>query len=568
MNTDVLIRGSRRTVLIVDDEAINRELLANILRNSYDVLYAEDGCEAMEIIERNWQHISMILLDINMPRMNGTELLKRLGEDEKLRRIPVIVLTADKDAELESLRLGAADFITKPYDMPEIIQARVKRIIEFVENRQIIQDVELDPLTGLYNRSFFQEYCSRLLTTRREQRNWDMIAVDVDHFRLVNEVHGKAFGDEVLVALGEGIHQAARKGFGIGCRSDADLFYLFVDHNDQYRKLYDALMDRLQNLGQLNNVRLRMGVYPNADDENNLEWYCDAAKAACDSIRNNYTQSVIVYDDALHEQELFNQRLINDMEAAIAGEQFMVYYQPKYDIRGETPTLYSAEALVRWVHPELGFVSPGAFIPLFEENGLIARLDDFVWCKAAAQIRDWKERFGRWLPVSVNLSRMDFFNQNLVERLRDIVAENGIPQECLVLEVTESAYSQNMDQMLKTVDELRQAGFKIEMDDFGSGYSSLNMLCMMPIDALKIDMKFVHNIARAGASYRMLELVIEMARALKVPTIVEGVEDEEHYKLMKSAGCDIIQGYYFSRPVAVEHFDAFLMDKEPGGMET
>ena len=568
MNTDVLIRGSRRTVLIVDDEAINRELLGLILRDSYDVLYAEDGCEALEIIERNGQRISMILLDINMPRMNGTELLKRLGADEKLRRIPVIVMTADKDAELESLRLGAADFITKPYDMPEIIQARVKRIIEFVENRQIIQDVELDPLTGLYNRSFFQEYCCRLLATRREQRNWDMIAVNVDHFRLVNEVHGKAFGDEVLVALGEGIRQAARKGFGIGCRSDADLFYLFVDHTDQYGKLYDALMDRLQYLGRLNNFRLRMGVYPNADDENDVEWYCDAAKAACDSIRNNYTQNVIVYDDALHEQELYNQRLINDMEAAIAGEQFVVYYQPKYDIRGETPTLYSAEALVRWVHPELGFISPGAFIPLFEENGLISRLDDFVWRKAAAQIRDWKERFGLWLPVSVNLSRMDFFNQCLVERLRNIVAENGIPLQCLVLEVTESAYSQNMDQMLRTVNELRQAGFRIEMDDFGSGYSSLNMLCMMPIDALKIDMKFVRNIVRAGASYRMLELVIEMARALKVPAIVEGVEDEEHYKLMKRAGCDIIQGYYFSRPVDVEHFDAFLMDKEPGGMET
>lgn len=561
MNTDVLIRGTRRTVLIVEDEAINRELLGYILRDSYDVLYAEDGVQALELVRKQRQRISMILLDIYMPRMNGIELLKRLSADEELCRIPVIVLTSDKDAELETLRLGAVDFITKPYDMPEIILARVKRIIEFVEDRQIIRDVELDPLTGLYNRSFFLEYGRRLMATRREQNGWDMIAVDVDHFRLVNEVHGKAFGDEVLVALGDGIRQAAHKGFGIGCRCEADLFYLFLNHTNDYNWVYNILMERLHQVGRVNNIRLRMGVYPNMDAERGLEWYCDASKAACDSIRNNYTQSMIVYDDALHERELYNERLINDMETAIAEEQFVVYYQPKYDIRGDEPKLYSAEALVRWVHPELGFISPGAFIPLFEENGLIAKLDDYVWCKAAAQIRDWKERFGFWLPVSVNLSRMDFFNQRLVDRLKDIVAENGIPVEDLVLEVTESAYSQNMDQMLKTVGELRQAGFKIEMDDFGSGYSSLNMLCMMPIDALKIDMKFVRNIVKAGTSYRMLELVIEMARALNVPAIVEGVEDEEHYLLMKRAGCDVIQGYYFSRPVDAQHFDAFLENK-------
>ena len=314
----------------------------------------------------------------------------------------------------------------------------------------------------------------------------------------------------------------------------------------------------MQSLGRLNNLRLRMGVYSNVEEERPLEWHCDAAKSACDSIRNNYTRSVIVYDDALHERELYNERLIADMDAALAEGQFVVYYQPKYDIHGEAPRLYSAEALVRWIHPELGFISPGAFIPLFEENGLITRLDDYVWHKAAAQIRDWKDRFGVSLPVSVNLSRMDFYDSRLQERLLGIVRDNGISIDELVLEVTESAYSQNMDRMLATVTELRRAGFKIEMDDFGSGYSSLNMLCLMPIDALKIDMKFVRNIVNAGAGYRMVELVIEIAKALKVPCIVEGVEDEAQYHLMKRVGCDVIQGYYFSQPVDADHFEAFF----------
>ena len=561
MNTDAIIRNVRRTVLIVEDEAINRELLGFILREDYNVLYAENGIEALKVIDQYSGRISMIMLDIYMPGMNGIEMLKRLKADEELSHIPVIVLTSDKEAELETLRLGAVDFIAKPYDMPEIILARVGRIIEFMEDRQIIRDVEHDPLTNLYTRNFFQEYCRRMMESQPQGAEWDMIAVDVDHFRLVNEVYGKAFGDLVLVALAEGIRQAAHRGVGIGCRSDADLFYLFMKHVEDYRAIYDILMDCLQHLGRPNNIRLRMGIVRNVSPERSQEWYCDAAKSACDSIRNNYTQSVIVYDEALHQRELYNERLISEMETAMAQEQFVVYYQPKYDIRGEEPRLYSAEALVRWIHPEMGFISPGAFIPLFEENGLIARLDDYVWRKAAAQMRDWKARFGVWLPVSVNISRMDFFSDDLVDRLLSIVKENDIPLDRFVLEVTESAYSENMDRILGTVRQLREAGFRIEMDDFGSGYSSLNMLCVMPIDALKIDMKFVRNIVNAGAGYRMVELVIEMARVLKVLAIVEGVEDEEQYKLMKRAGCDVVQGYYFSRPIDAQHFDALLANR-------
>ena len=556
MNTDALIRSSRRTVLVVEDEATNRELLGYILGESYDVLTAVDGVEALEVLAGHPGQIAMILLDILMPRMDGIEFLKRRQQDDILSRIPVIVLTSDKDAELETLKLGALDFITKPYDMPEIILARVRRIIEFVEDRQIIQDVERDELTGLYTRGFFFEYCRRLPAPPRGERR-DVIAVDVDHFRLLNEVYGKGFGDQLLCAVADGIHDVVHAGFGIGCRGDVDLFYVLLNQRRDYEAVYDALMRKVHQLGQ-SNVRLRMGVYQGVENTRPLEWYCVAAKAACDTIRANYTRGVVLYDDKLHERELYNERLIADMESAIAQRQFTVYYQPKYDIRGEAPKLYAAEALVRWIHPELGFISPGAFIPLFEENGLIAKLDDYVWRQAASQIRDWRERLGVTVPVSVNLSRMDFYDPRLKERLLDIVQENGIPIESFVLEVTESAYSQNMDQMLKTVGELRQAGFSIEMDDFGSGYSSLNMLCLMPIDALKIDMKFVRNVASSGTGYRMVELVIEMARVLGVPAIVEGVEDEAQYRLMKQVGCDIIQGYYFSRPVDAASFEPLI----------
>lgn len=565
MNTDVLIRSTRRTVLIVEDEAVNRELLGFILKESYDVLYAENGQQAIDVIRGYSGRISMVLLDIMMPVMDGIEYLKIRAQDELLSSIPVIVLTADKDSELETLRLGALDFIMKPYDMPEIILARVRRIIEFVEDRQIIRDVEHDDLTGLYNRHFFHEYSRRLLLSHRNVV-CDLVAVDVDHFRLVNEVYGKAFGDQVLTAVADGIRKLLKGRFGIGCRCEADLFYVLIEHQPDPQFYSEFLMKVLRDVtGTQSNVRLRLGIYQNLDVERDIGWYSDAAKSACASIRNNYQKSVMVYDEEMHRKELLNERLIADMDEAIKKKQFKVFYQPKYNIRGETPKLYSAEALVRWVHPELGFISPGVFIPLFEENGLIIKLDDYVWSETARQLGEWNRKYGVKLPISVNLSRMDFYNTHLKERFIQIVKENCISVNDIMLEVTESAYSQNMDQMIKTVGDLRDAGFQIEMDDFGSGYSSLNMLCVLPIDAMKIDMKFVQNIVNAGSGYRIVELVIEMARALQVPAIVEGVEDEEQYKLVKQAGCDVVQGYYFSRPVDAETFEKLLLEDRQKG---
>lgn len=200
------------------------------------MFYASDGVEALEVLDANAGRISMILLDIIMPRMNGIKFLRRRGEDEMLSRIPVIVLTSDKNAELETLKMGAMDFITKPYDMPEIILARVRRIIEFIEDRQIIQEVERDELIDLYTRGIFFEYSRRLQVAQGDDDR-DVIAVDVDHFRLVNEVYGKGFGDELLRAVAEGLWDVVRDGFGIACRVDVDLFYVYLNRRDDYEEV-------------------------------------------------------------------------------------------------------------------------------------------------------------------------------------------------------------------------------------------------------------------------------------------------------------------------------------------
>ena len=560
MNTDEIVRRSKRTVLIVEDELVNQQLLGFILRGSYNVIFAKNGQEAIDILHSGEYRVSMILLDILMPVMDGITFLRLAAEDERIRSIPIIVLTSDNEMELEAFQLGAMDFIKKPYDMPDIILARVRRIIEFVEDREIIKDVEHDPLTRLYNRSFFFEYTRRLMDSEKD-RSFDMLAVDVDRFRIANEVYGRAFGDQVLCALADGIREILQEQMGIGCRADADLFYILLEHGTDLNDILERIRSCVRDGEHQSILRIRMGAYCQIGTDHPVGWYAEAAGSACDSIRGNYQTDVMVYDEALHQRELMNERLIADVDTAIEERQFIVYFQPKYAVQGDRPVLVSAEALVRWIHPELGFVSPGAFIPLFEENGLISKVDNYVWREAARQLCVWKKQYGLNLQVSVNVSRKDLFNSSLCDLLRDIVSENGLTMDDLVLEVTESAYSQDTAQMLQAVNALRDAGFKIEMDDFGSGYSSLNMLCLMPIDALKIDMKFVRNIVSSKTGYRIVELVVEMARALNVPTIVEGVEDQEQYELVRRVGCDVVQGYYFSKPVDAAGFEK-LIEKE------
>ncbi len=207
-------------------------------------------------------------------------------------------------------------------------------------------------------------------------------------------------------------------------------------------------------------------------------------------------------------------------------------------------------------------VSPGVFIPLFENNGLIPTLDQYVWCEAAKQVRDWKERLGIPLPVSVNVSRIDLYDPLLVDKLEEIVRQNGLSNEDLLLEITESAYTENSDQIISTVKTLQKLGFRIEMDDFGSGYSSLNMLSALPIDALKLDMSFVRNAFRERKDTRLLEVMILLAESFGVTTIAEGVETAEQMFTLKMMGCDIIQGYYFSKPLPAKEFEVFLVEKK------
>ena len=503
--------NGKRLILVADDELINREILGTILKADYEVLFACDGAEALKMMHEHRDTLSLVLLDLLMPVKSGTEVLKSVREDASLAAIPIIVLTSEQEAEIESLKLGAADFIPKPYPAAGVILARVERTIQFHEDRETLESTERDLLTGLYNKEFFFRYAEQFDQFHKDTAT-DAVMVDVNHFRMLNERYGKGYGDQVLRRIGEKLREIVQESGGIVSRREADTFMVYCPHRTDYKEILENASVGLAGEELSNNrVRLRMGIYSNVDKSIDIERRFDRAKMAADTVKGSFTNTIGFYDETLHEKQLLNEQLIEDFPAAIGEKQFVVYYQPKFDVTREPPVLASAEALI---------------------------------------------------PVSVNVSRIDLYDPNLIGTLKAILSENALAPADLVLEITESAYTEDSQQIIDAAQQLRALGFHIEMDDFGTGYSSLNMISSLPIDALKLDMKFVHMAFREGGSTHMMEVILQIAGYLNVPVIAEGVENEEQMDALKSLGCEYIQGYFFSKPVPPKDFEPFIIQRK------
>ena len=435
----------------------------------------------------------------------------------------------------------------------------------------LIRATETDALTGLYNRDYFLEYAGQM---RREhpEKHMDAVVLNIDRFHAVNAMNGRDFGDRILRALGSEIRSAAEEAGGIAGRFEADRFDLYYPHCDNYQPLYDRFQGRLDETAPSAGIRLRMGVMPWQEWLEAVPMF-DRARTACSMARDSYKEHLIIYDSGMQEREDYEQRLLNDLHRALNSYEFEVHYQPQFNIQMDPPQLVSAEALVRWNHPELGLIPPNDFVPLFERSGKIGEVDRYVWSEAARQVARWRDLYGITIPVSVNLSRMDVFDPALESALDKLLAYNNLGQGAIKLEVTESAYTGNADQVVKVVESLRRKGYVVEMDDFGSGYSSLNMLSAMPVDVLKMDRAFIQRIGEDEKDAHLVALILGIARSLKVPVVAEGVETEEQLRLLKKLGCQLVQGFYFSKPLPASEFEKLVIRKisqaqtQPGGKE-
>ena len=431
---------------------------------------------------------------------------------------------------------------------------------------KLIHATETDELTGLYNRDYFLEYAGRIQREHPEKQ-MDAVVVNIDRFHSVNATNGRGFGDLVLKTLGNEIHAAAKEAGGIAGRFEADRFDLYCPHREDWHPLYDRLQGKIDELAPSAGIRLRMGVMPWQQGMEAVQMF-DRARTACSMAKDSYKEHLIVFDQKMQERENYEQRLLGDLHRALNSYEFEVHYQPQFDIQCDPPKLVSAEALVRWNHPELGMIPPNDFIPLFERSGKVGEVDRYVWAEAARQVARWRDVYGVTIPVSVNLSRVDVFDPALESALDRLLAYNDLGQGTIKLEVTESAYTGNADQVIRVVEGLRQKGYVVEMDDFGSGYSSLNMLSAMPVDVLKMDRAFIRRIGENEKDAHLVGLILGIARSLKIPVVAEGVETEEQLQMLKKLGCPLVQGFYFSKPLPPAEFEEqVIMKMQPAGKE-
>ena len=421
------------------------------------------------------------------------------------------------------------------------------------ENRHIITATETDELTGLYTKTYFYEYAGHMFAMQ-PTKPMDVVVAIIDQFYSLSAIHGREFSDRVLSVIGKALQEFVKEYGGIACHGDSDRFALYCPHMEEYYGLFETLQNKLDTISANTSVVLHMGVMPweKGVDPHQMTEY---ALVACDLAHGRYADNLIVFNESVRERVNYEQRLKNDLHRALEDKDFEVHFQPKFDVSSETPVLKGAEALVRWRHPEFGVISPGVFIPMFEHSGQISELDKYVWSEAAAQIARWKKTYGVTVPVSVNLSRIDVFDPELENILDEILSINGIDCQSLDLEVTESAYIENADQIVSVIEKLQKKGFRIEMDDFGTGYSSLIMLSSMPINVLKIDRAFIRNIEYDEKGVQLVEVILDIADKMNAQVIAEGVETKAQLDLLKNLGCRMVQGFYFSRPLPAAEFE-------------
>ena len=553
----------KKTVLIVDDEEINIEIMSAILEDNFNVLTANDGKIALDILLKEEQKIDLVLLDFFMP-MNGREVLKVRQANPNLKRIPFIVCTSDKNIEEECFHLGVNDFIKKPYENPDIIVARVKRMIELYEDRSILKEVERDKVTNLYNIDFFKKYANQFDANFPEVKK-DLVVVSISRFRLINELYGHEVANKILTAISSELINLISGHNGLLGKDAGSTFLVYAEHQESYEHLPNRLEEAVKEAVNDINISFRIGVYPFVDPAIDKGIVIDRAQNATSSLVNDYSKNIAIYNHDIQTKTLHMEELIEAFPQAIKEEQFKLYFQPKYSIQGDKPVLTSAEVLIRWVSPKFGFVSPGEFIPLFEENGLISRLDAYIMEKAAEYMASWKEKYGFYVPLSLNLSRVDIYRPNLVEEIIDYVDSNKIPHEKYFIEITESAFVEDAKEVIPVINKIRDNGFKIEIDDFGSGYSSFGALADLPFDVLKIDIQFIRAMDTNPKVANIIKMIISLAKLFNAITVAEGVETKEQYEFLKENGCDIIQGYYLSKPLPLNDFEELIQKEFKNG---
>ena len=695
----------KNTILVVDDSMLNQEFLSTIFGDTYNLLKATNGIQALEVMRENSQIIDVVLLDIVMPGMDGYEVLQVMGADDDLKFLPVIVITAESDvkSELKAFQLGAVDFIVRPFNSRLVLQrvssvlhkrqlenmrteyellkkdAENEKIISMMMNNapggvsmlereadgtynflyctngmsdlfkypdyvtcmaklseepfsmlddgtmemldtQIVDALERgrpvvessfsctayngdevwvmlkaqvtnlgdgkaqiyffvtditkekqyenelrisayqDPLTGMNNRNAFYANSAKQLEDD-SSTEYSLVRLNVGGLKLINDIMGRDIGDKLLLTIAGTLRRIAPKR-AIYARYHADNYVMMTPSCDlDVETFHSEVVEDIRKADIIkHDVQIYVGVYKAVDRDVPISVLCDRAGMACQSINGSYNTHIAYYDERMRQAMVEEQEIRDETRRAIDNGEFVVFYQPVYGIKAKR--FVSAEALVRWNHPTKGMISPGKFIPVFERNGFIAELDVYVLEQVCKYHKKRRDNGLEAFPISVNISRMSLYDPRIFDIILELTQRYGIEPKFFRIEITETAYNDNPAQLLETVNKLRDKGFPVLMDDFGSGYSSLNTLKDIPIDLLKLDMKFMQGFESSERVKTIVTSIARMSRWLNVPMLAEGVETKEQYLFLKSIGCSYIQGYYFSRPTPEREFTEAIRNSD------
>ena len=409
-----------------------------------------------------------------------------------------------------------------------------------------------DCMTGLYNREGFFEAAKEFVINHADEQMY-IIASNIKDFKLVNELFGTDKGDEVLKNLA-GILDKSGHGECVTGRIAGDKFVKAMLKEDFDEQLIVDKMEALCSLTEDGNYKMHayIGVCEVGDVNEPVQTMYDKANMAIDRIKGDYQQVVSFYDDSDMKRLMMEKNVVAEFDRAIENKEFILYLQPQVDHTGKA---LGAEALVRWHHPQRGLLYPNSFIGILERAGLIYKLDNYIWETSAQRLKMWKNAGLEQYHISVNISAKDFYYLDLYEVFTGLVKKYDINPARLNLEITETVIMSDVKMHMEVISKLQEFGFHIEIDDFGSGYSSLNTLKDIKADVLKIDMLFLRDTENQSRSKAILSSVISMAKTLNMPVITEGVETKNQVDFLSVMGCEMFQGYYFSKPVPVKEFE-------------
>lgn len=567
-------------LLLVDDDEVDRKAVVRALRQptlSLEILQCGTASEGLRLAAA--EHFDAILLDYRLPDQDGIEVLHALRSG-RFEGVAVIMLSRQEDPVIAEncLEAGAQDYLLKD----EVNGRRLTRAVMQARQRYLMEEAlrasheelrilsERDSLTGLANRRGFEIALNGALDrAKRGQGGLAVLLLDLDDFKSINDTLGHSIGDDLLIEIARRMRLVVRNDDFL-CRLGGDEFVVVarnLERDEQAALLGDRLIGAFREPIMLSSLELvvtaSIGVAVLGDSSESATDLLKHADVAMYRAKRDGGNQYRFYSEKLHEavQHLVNMK--RDLHKALERSEFQVFYQPQFSTKDQR--LCGMEALIRWSHPRLGLLGPGDFISITEDTGLIVGIGNWVMKEACRQLKDWQLRLPQQcqhLTVAVNLSAVQLMHSGLLQEVDGVLADHQLEADRLELEITENALIEDQKSAVATLSQLANRGITLSLDDFGTGYSSLQHLKLFPIKVLKIDKEFVSTIGQGVSNDRLLIAMIRFAQALELTVVAEGVETSEQAAFCAKNGCNILQGYYYSKPLQASEFEKkYLQDQ-------